>query len=402
MNQCHVLIPSGGSGQRLGRSIPKQYLPLNGQSMLSYSLDVFLGIKQINSVWVGISPDLSKDILSNLSWPDDKRISVTKSAGSTRHETVLNTLKFMLDSGISEKDWVLVHDAARPGITENLVNSLIDAVISNSSAYPGGLLALPVADTLKKSVLYDSLHQSIGGGSRDGVWLAQTPQMFKVGELLNALTSALNAEAIVTDEASAFERLGLNPLLVQGSHQNLKITFPEDWVLMEKILKQSHKLNLPKVGQGYDVHELVQGRDLILGGIKIPFDKGLLGHSDADALLHSIIDALLGSIGEGDIGRHFPDTDKRFKGVNSVELLKLTHSLVKQAGFRIGNIDATIICQKPKLAEYIPKMNELIATVLDIDVNQVNIKAKTNEGLGYLGNSEAIATESVVLVFPNF
>jgi 2-C-methyl-D-erythritol 2,4-cyclodiphosphate synthase len=172
---------------------------------------------------------------------------------------------------------------------------------------------------------------------------------------------------------------------------------------MEKILKMNHAQSLMpmyRVGQGYDVHQLVEGRPLILGGIDIPNDKGLLGHSDADALLHAITDALLGSCGLGDIGRHFPDTDPNFKGADSAVLLKSAYEKVKETGYVIGNIDSTIICQSPKLATYIPKMVERIASILKISANQVNVKAKTNEKLGYLGEEKAIATEAVVFMIP--
>lgn len=412
MTKCHALIPCGGTGQRLGGEMPKQYLDLLGKPMVNYCLDALLHSKDVASVWVGISSELSMDSKAAISWPQDDTLHVVETAGASRHQTVLNTLKVMLDSGIDSLDWVLVHDAARPGITVDLIERLVNAVLSDGSDCVGGILALPVADSLKQQKLEQSKLQSIpqssGGKSRDGLWQAQTPQMFRLGELKDALENALLSNAIVTDEASAFERIGKYPLLIQGSNQNLKVTYPDDWSLIKKIIQvdsmtfnfMKSNLNMPKirVGQGYDVHQLVDGRPLILGGITIPNERGLLGHSDADALLHALTDALLGSVGLGDIGKHFPDTDPKYKGADSMLLLIDAYKLVKAQGYAIGNIDATIICQKPKLASYLPQMALQISRNLEIEISQINIKAKTNEGLGYLGASEAIATEVVVMV----
>ena len=219
--------------------------------------------------------------------------------------------------------------------------------------------------------------------------------MFRIGQLRDALSKAIQKGIEVTDEASAMEGLGLKPLLVMGSMENFKITYQNDLLSMEKLMKHDSSL---RIGQGYDVHRLVEGRNLILGGIHIPFQKGLLGHSDADALFHAITDALLGAAGLGDIGQHFPDTDPQYKNADSGLLLEHAYQLVLKKGYSILNIDATVICQAPKLAQHIPSMILSIGKVLKIDSSLVNIKAKTNEGLGYLGNSEAIETQAVVLL----
>jgi 2-C-methyl-D-erythritol 4-phosphate cytidylyltransferase/2-C-methyl-D-erythritol 2,4-cyclodiphosphate synthase len=414
MTQCHALIPCGGTGQRLGGEIPKQYIGLLGKPMVNYCLDVFIESKEVSSIWVGVSSNLSEASQKAISWPESKDIHIEETAGPSRHHTVLNTLKQMLDSGVPSSDWVLVHDAARPGISAKLVTKLVQTVLTAPNGAVGGILALPVADSLKQQNNdFNGVAQSSGGRSRDGLWQAQTPQMFRLGDLRDALESAIANEDIVTDEASAFERIGKYPLLVQGSNENLKVTYPEDWALIKKIIGFNDKPNLNKVnfmdvksnkpmiriGQGYDVHQLVEGRPLILGGIEIPHEKGLLGHSDADALLHAITDALLGSVGLGDVGKHFPDTDPANKAADSRDLLTKAYSQVKSVGYQVGNIDASVICQKPKLADYLPQMSKLIAEDLGLENSQVNIKAKTNEGLGYLGAGEAIATEAVVMVY---
>jgi 2-C-methyl-D-erythritol 2,4-cyclodiphosphate synthase len=285
-----------------------------------------------------------------------------------------------------------VHDAARPGITPRHVETLINQV--QNSGMNGGILALPLADTLKKETLHESLITTNLTVDRKGLWLAQTPQMFKINELVNSIEVSIHKNIEVTDEASAMENLGSSVLLVQGDYQNFKVTYPEDISYMERLLTTSPI----RVGQGYDVHQLVVGRPLILGGIEIPSEKGLLGHSDADALLHAITDALLGAVALGDIGQHFPDTDPRFKGANSGFLLQKTYEKVLAEGYQLVNLDATIICQTPKLMQHMQKMTNNIAHLLQVSEKQINLKAKTNEGLGYLGESQAIETQAIVLI----
>jgi 2-C-methyl-D-erythritol 2,4-cyclodiphosphate synthase len=289
-------------------------------------------------------------------------------------------------------DWVLVHDAARPGVRKKDVENLISAVLQDSSSI-GGILALPVADTLKQSISDQPLIQKTL--SRNLLWQAQTPQMFQLGQLKTAIEQAQNNGLEITDEASAIEAMGLSPILIKGSFENFKITYQEDLSTMEKLYRKESSI---RIGQGYDVHRLVEGRPLILGGVLVPYHLGLLGHSDADALLHAITDALLGACGLGDIGKHFPDSDPLYKNAISADLLNKTYHLVQEKGLELINVDATIICQSPKLYPYISSMIARISEILEVDTSRINIKAKTNETLGYLGNSEAIETQAVVLL----
>jgi 2-C-methyl-D-erythritol 4-phosphate cytidylyltransferase/2-C-methyl-D-erythritol 2,4-cyclodiphosphate synthase len=323
--------------------------------------------------------------------------------GATRADTVKNALKALLDEGCSPNDWVLVHDAARCLITPEQINYLIDECQNDAV---GGLLACPVADTLKASN-HGRIKSTI---DRAGKWAAQTPQMFRIGQLETALDKALQAGKPVTDEASALESIGQQPKLVNASSQNFKITYPEDFALAEAILQsRKHQTNMTatfaptfRIGEGWDTHQLVDqaatGRKLILGGVEIPFTKGLLGHSDADALCHAITDALLGAAALGDIGKHFPDTDSRFKGVNSIALLRHTAALVRANGWQIGNIDSTVIAQAPKLAPYMDAMRRNLSTALGVDVNQVNVKAKTAEKMGPVGEGLAMEARAVVML----
>jgi 2-C-methyl-D-erythritol 4-phosphate cytidylyltransferase/2-C-methyl-D-erythritol 2,4-cyclodiphosphate synthase len=384
--KLHALIPSAGSGSRFGSELPKQFLLLNKKPMIEQTVDIFLGMTEIESIWVGLSQELMP--LFEIKHP---KLRSCLTGGDTRAKTVLNTLEYMLNESVSPNDWVLVHDAARPGITSEQIRTLIEAVFNSQAC--GGILALPVADTLKQTKPnQSSIIQTV---SREQLWQAQTPQMFRIGELKEALEKCLTSKLMVTDEASAMEQIGLSPLLIKGSIENFKVTYPEDLQTMEKLFHQQPGI---RIGQGYDVHRLVLGRDLILGGVKLEYDKGLEGHSDADALLHSITDALIGAAGLGDIGRHFPDTDPKLKNVDSAVLLKKTYDLIKNHGYQLVNIDSTIICQSPKLAKYIPLMISRIAEILEVEPQLINIKAKTNEGLGYLGASEAIETQAVALL----
>ena len=384
---CHVLIPCAGTGSRFGSDIPKQFQKLAGKKVIQHSIDIFSSIEQIQTIWVGLTTidQDSEDLTS-------AKVKTVKTGGKTRSQTVLNTLDQMIQNQIPLSDWVLVHDAARPGVVKQDVERLIQQV-TNVNTCVGGILALPITDTVKVSD--PSLTHIVSTQSRELLWRAQTPQMFRIGQLRDALSKAIQKGIEVTDEASAMEGLGLKPLLVMGSMENFKITYQNDLLSMEKLMKHDSSL---RIGQGYDVHRLVEGRNLILGGIHIPFQKGLLGHSDADALFHAITDALLGAAGLGDIGQHFPDTDPQYKNADSGLLLEHAHQLVLKKGYSILNIDATVICQAPKLAQHIPSMILSIGKVLKIDSSLVNIKAKTNEGLGYLGKSEAIETQAVVLL----
>jgi 2-C-methyl-D-erythritol 2,4-cyclodiphosphate synthase len=264
-----------------------------------------------------------------------------------------------------------------------------------------------VVDTVKRCI--DG--EACGTIPRNGLWLAQTPQMFRYQLLRAALTAATDPNTI-TDDASAVEALGLTPKLVEGHPRNLKVTLPDDIRIAETVpgivptrtrvntmALASYNPTPPfRIGTGYDCHALVEGRKLIVGGVTIPHRLGLLGHSDADVLLHAIIDSLLGAAGLGDIGKHFPDTDPMFAGADSRTLLREVASRVIATGYTIGNIDATIIAQQPKMAPHIPQMVSRIAEDIGVSPQQVNIKAKTNEKLGFLGREEGMAAQATALL----
>jgi 2-C-methyl-D-erythritol 4-phosphate cytidylyltransferase len=240
--QFHALLPTAGTGSRLGGALPKQFQELAGKPMLAYALDAFVQTPEIASIWVGVSPGfIDNPILGELS-NKSPLIRFTPSGGPSRQETVRNTLAKMLKAGIPESDWVLVHDAARPGITPQLIQKLILAVIQ---AGEGGLLAMPLADTLKmadaNSAIAGNPNRALKTISRNHLWQAQTPQMFGLKDLHDAIEEGIRLEADVTDEASAIELTGKNPLLIEGATSNFKVTHPADWDLMQAILQTSVK-----------------------------------------------------------------------------------------------------------------------------------------------------------------
>jgi 2-C-methyl-D-erythritol 4-phosphate cytidylyltransferase/2-C-methyl-D-erythritol 2,4-cyclodiphosphate synthase len=385
--QCYALVPCAGVGERAGTAGPKQYALLAGRSVVARTLDALARVPGIVQTLVVLAPGdaaFAASAPTFAGW-------VERCGGSTRAASVRAGLVALRRRGARDHDWVLVHDAARcllqPAAVERLIAACADDPV-------GGLLALPLADTLKQADDQGRVRATI---DRRHKWLAQTPQMFRLGRLVEALDRAGDA---VTDEASAIEALGLAPLLVAGDGDNFKLTWPEDFARAERIGAASQGQSMTaRIGEGWDIHALAAGRPLILGGVNVPHTMGLEGHSDADALAHAITDALLGAAGLGDIGRHFPDTDAAYQGADSMVLLAQAAQRVRAAGFEIGNIDSTVIAQAPRLAPHIPAMRERLASVLGLAVEQVNVKAKTAERMGPVGEGRAIEARAACLLF---
>jgi 2-C-methyl-D-erythritol 4-phosphate cytidylyltransferase / 2-C-methyl-D-erythritol 2,4-cyclodiphosphate synthase len=450
LSQHHIaLVPAAGSGQRFGAAQPKQYSLLAGAPMLWHTVSALLAFEPFSMVLVVVSPDdtMAAQVLADLITPHSPkqttlqkgqtqslppslplRLRIAYVGGDSRASTVRKGLQALSQLGVADTTTVWVHDAARPAISQALLRDLAQAL---HAAPAGALLATPVADTLKRSISHNTAHNTVDTTqSRDGLWQAQTPQCFPLAALKSALDAAQAQGLVVTDEASAMEAAGFNPAMVLGSSHNFKVTQPQDAALMEAVLmmnipqtpttptiqttrltesKQSaqgaghsepmqHAAAQLSIGEGMDVHALVAGRPLILGGVTIPHHLGLLGHSDADALLHAVTDALLGAAGMGDIGRLFPDTDAVYAGADSQVLLKHAYAKVAAAGWRVVNVDATIVAQAPKMAAHIPAMQANIAACLAVLPQRVNVKAKTNERLGWLGRQEGIEVRAVLLL----
>ena len=388
----YALIPCAGVGQRAGAAGPKQYAPVAGRPLVLHTLDALSAVTRLAASLVVLAPG---DEHFGRCVPARPGLWTARCGGASRAATVRAGLAALRDRGAADDDWVLVHDAARCLVQPAAVDRLIDACQGDPV---GGLLALPLTDTLKQAggQGHDRIAATI---DRGGKWAAQTPQMFRLALLERALDAAGPG---VTDESSAVEALGLQPRLVQGDADNFKVTWPEDFARAERVLAQraAVPLSLPllRIGEGWDTHALVQGRPLVLGGVTLAHSHGLLGHSDADALLHAITDALLGAAGLGDIGRHFPDTDPAFAGADSGVLLQEAVRRVRATGWTPVNVDSTIVAQAPKMAPYIESMRQRIAGLLGLAVDAVNVKAKTAEKMGPVGEGRAIETRAVCLL----
>ena len=295
--------------------------------------------------------------------------------GATRADSVKNGL------AVAHGELVAIHDAARPFVSANLITKALQTAAESGAAAP----AVPVKDTIK--IAEDS--RVVSTPDRSTLFAVQTPQCFRTSLYRQALAAVDAATAaLVTDDCSLFELAGLPVTLTEGDYANLKITTPED-LQKEKTMR---------IGHGYDVHRLVEDRKLILGGVEIPYEKGLLGHSDADVLLHAVMDAVLGAAALGDIGKHFPDTDPAYKGADSLALTREVAAILSRHGYKLGNIDATLLCQAPKLAPHIPAMRQNIADAFGVDISAVSVKATTEEHLGFTGEGLGIAAHAVALI----
>ena len=296
--------------------------------------------------------------------------------GATRADSVRNGL------AAATGELVAIHDAARPFVSESVITAALTAAAETGAAAP----AVPVKDTVKVA---DPSGRVLDTPDRGTLYALQTPQCFRRALYTQALAAVTGEKArLVTDDCSLFELAGLPVRLTEGDYANYKITTKED-LQKEKTMR---------IGHGYDVHRLVEDRKLIMGGVEIPYEKGLLGHSDADVLLHAVMDAVLGAAALGDIGKLFPDTDPAFKGADSRELLREAWRRIQAKGYTLGNVDVTIIAQAPKMLPHIPQMRVFIAEDLGCHMDDVNVKATTTEKLGFTGRGEGIACEAVALL----
>lgn len=378
-----AIIAAGGRGVRFGGALPKQLLALGGIPVLQRSVDAFLRHERITDIVVALPADLAAAPPSYVRGTA-KPLTVVD-GGERRQDSVARAFARVSPSA----DIVVVHDAARPLVSAGLISRTIDAAVEHGAA----IAALQATDTVKRA---DGRRMIVGTIPRAEVFLAQTPQAFQMAVLREALSAAAGGDA--TDEAAIVERLGRPVVLVDGDARNVKITAPEDLALAEGLLRPSGAAPVVRIGNGYDLHRLVPGRKLVLGGVTIPFDKGLAGHSDADAVCHAVTDAILGAVGAGDIGRHFPDTDAAWKDADSLDLLSRACDIVRAKGFAVGNVDVVVIAERPKMSPHADAMRANLARALQMSVDQVSVKGKTNEGVGATGAGEAIAVHAVALV----
>ncbi len=383
-----VIIAAGGQGVRVGSAQPKQLLAVGGRAILDRSVSAFVDHPSVAEVVVAMPAEMVDNPPAYLRGRAKPVLLVA--GGARRQDSVANA--FLAVSPAAEI--VLVHDAARPFPSAELIARTIEVAARDGAA----LTAVRAHDTVKQ-VEGTYVERTL---PRESICLAQTPQGFRRDIAL----SILRSDADATDESTLAERAGHRVTIVPGEATNIKITTAADLPLAETIAAARDgrrtdgqaTAGLARAGTGYDLHTLVEGRRLVIGGVTIPFAKGPLGHSDGDVLCHAVTDAVLGAAALGDIGRHFPDTDARWKDASSLDLLARAAALLADAGFAIVNVDATVVLQAPKIKDHIEAMRANLARALAIDPSQVSVKGKTNEGVDAVGRGEAIAAHAVALL----
>jgi 2-C-methyl-D-erythritol 4-phosphate cytidylyltransferase / 2-C-methyl-D-erythritol 2,4-cyclodiphosphate synthase len=382
-----AIIPAGGAGTRLKSHVAKQFLLLDGLPILVHTLKVFQESKDIDDIILALPPDELVSIRQELIEKYGlTKVTTTVAGGNERQDSVRNCLGAIA----GECDMVVIHDAVRPFVTQELIRQVVETASVTGAVSAG----VKTKDTIKETKEDNNVVATV---PRHNLWLTQTPQAFKFELLKEAYKQAYDENFYGTDDASLVERMGKEVRMVEGFYANIKITTREDMMIADALMKKGSKMSL-RNGIGYDSHRFAEGRKLILGGVEIPFDKGLYGHSDADALIHAICDALLGAAGLGDIGRHFPDNDPVYKDISSMILLGKVKKIIEAKGFSINNVDATVVMEMPKLAPYAACIIANIARTLKIPETCVNIKAKTNEGMGFTGRNEGIAVFATAAV----
>jgi 2-C-methyl-D-erythritol 4-phosphate cytidylyltransferase / 2-C-methyl-D-erythritol 2,4-cyclodiphosphate synthase len=385
-----AVVPAAGRGERFEAQSavrsPKQYAALCGATVIEWSLRALLAEPRIQKVVVALAADDAR--FAELPVSRDPRV-LTAVGGAGRQDSVMNGLK-RLGALAAADDWVLVHDAARPCLDPGDVRALIDALEGGGC---GAVLAAPVVDTVKRE--RDGLVSETV--DRAGLWRALTPQVFGVAALARALQDAAQLGIQVTDEAQAMERLGMRARLVAGSAFNIKITRAADLSAASRILRSAESAKM-RVGQGFDVHTFGAGDHVMLGGVRIAHHQGVVAHSDGDVVIHALCDAVLGALGEGDIGRHFPDSDPKWRGADSRVFLRRVAEMMRAAGMKLINADITVLAEAPRIAAHRAAMAANLAADLGAAENCINVKATTTERLGFVGRGEGLAAQAAVLL----
>ena len=371
---------AAGRGDRMGAPAPKQFLDLNGRSILQHSVAAFDTHASIGHLIVVLAPDMvgsGADLIGRTLRP-----CTIVAGGARRQDSVAAGMRALP----ADVDVVLIHDAARPFADASLIDRVLAGVAEAGAAVP----ATRVRDTVKRVPAGgDRIAETV---PREDLWLAQTPQGFRRGILEEAMARQ-DPSAPATDDGMVAEMAGHAVKIVQGDERNVKITTPEDLSAARAALSAASR-----VGTGYDLHRLVPGRPLVLAGVEIPFERGPHGHSDGDVVCHALIDAIFGAAGAGDIGRHFPNTDAAWKDAPGLDLLTRAMAIVRDAGWTVSNADVTVILERPKLAPHIADIRGRLAIVLGVPIDRVSVKGKTNEGVDAVGQGDAIAAHAVALL----
>lgn len=353
----------------MGLDVPKQFLKIGGAAIIERAVAPFEKADEVDKIIVVAGRayiETCRQLCRKF-----KKVTAIAEGGRQRQDSVAAGLEFADDG------YVVIHDGARPYVTQDLIRRVLEKAAETGAA----VTAVPSKDSV--CCLIEDKGRYL---DRSSIYQVQTPQAFEAGLLKEAMSKAKADGVCGTDEGSLAERIGAKVAIAEGSYANIKITTMEDLPVETRI------------GTGFDVHRLTEGRRLVLCGEEIPFEKGLDGHSDADVALHALMDAMLGAAAMGDIGRHFPDSDSEYEGISSIELLKRVTALIREAGFAIGNADVTIMAQRPKLSPFVEAMRRNIAEAVCVDVGNISVKATTTEGLGFTGREEGIAAEAVCIL----
>jgi 2-C-methyl-D-erythritol 4-phosphate cytidylyltransferase/2-C-methyl-D-erythritol 2,4-cyclodiphosphate synthase len=377
------IVVAAGRSERFGGSVPKQFLEIDGIACVDRSIRALTSHPGLRDVVVVLHPDeVPGERGGRLARLDGVRDVVA--GGETRADSVRHGLTAAADA-----THVLVHDAARPLVSEAVVGAVLATTLEHGAAVP----AIAIPDTVKE---VNDAGEVVRTHDRDRLRLAQTPQGSRVDWLAAALDDACGAGKSVTDEAAALERAGHRVAVVNGDPANIKITTQEDLRRARALLGGDG--SILRVGTGFDIHRFGEGRRLVLGGVEFPGAGGLDGHSDADVVLHAVMDALLGAVALGDIGEHFPADDERFRDAASTDLAREVAGMLASRGFAIVNVDVTVMAERPRIRDRVDAMRRAMAEALGIEAGQVGVKATTLERLGSLGRGEGIASQAVALV----
>ena len=379
-----AIIAAAGAGHRLGAAVPKQFLDLGGATILARSVAAFDAHPDVTEIVVVLPPAHAS---GTPPLPSTRTPLHVAAGGARRQDSVANAFD-LVETGA---DVVLIHDAARPFVTGDVITRTIRA----AAQYGAALAAAEATDTIKRIARSNEARVVVETIPRDTIYLAQTPQGFR-RDVLAAAVALGRSGVEATDEAALAERAGFHVHVVEGEPGNVKITTEDD--LNAARQRAGGRARTGRAGTGYDLHRLVEGRPLVLGGVTLASDRGALGHSDADVVCHAATDAILGAAGLGDIGRHFPDTDARWKDASSLTLLAEAAAMVAAAGYEVGNLDVTVILERPKIKDAIDEMRARVAAAVGQDPSRVSIKGKTNEGVDAIGRGEAIAAHAIALI----
>lgn len=380
-----AIIAAGGRGLRAGGGVPKQLRSIGGRTLLELALAPFDRSARVGEIVVVLPPALAADPPVGL---QAVKTPLRVVAGGRRRQ---DSVAAGLDAVGDAASLVLVHDAARPFCSRALIGRVIDAAAEAGAAVP----AVQATDTVKRSA--DAGGHAVVAATlpRECIHLAQTPQGFRA-DVLRAAVALGRRGVDATDEALLAERAGYTVRLVEGDPENVKVTTPAD--LDRAAGRAARSAAAPaagvRLGIGYDLHRTVAGRPLILGGVHVPHDRGLDGHSDADAVCHALIDAILGGAAAGDVGQHFSNRDPRWKGASSIDLLERAVAIVRERGYAVGNADVVVIAERPPIGPHAAAMRERLAAALEVAVDAVSVKAKTGEGVDAVGRGEAIAVHA--------